>query len=102
MQEILEELKKTPVVIYVCAKTGICRASFYRWQQEDKEFAENVKEATNIGLEELNDYCETKLITKIKQGNMQAIVFWLKHHKKIYKQKSYIVVNNLCQAKMKK
>lgn len=93
-ESILEELKKVPIVEYVCALTGVSRATFYRWMKEKDKFSKKVSEAIKIGNGNLNDFCESKLVKKIQEENLQAIIFWLKHHKKIYKQKTYFVINN--------
>lgn len=85
--KILEELKKTPIVQFVCQKTGISRATLYRWKKEDKGFTQKVDEAISQGNEAMNDYAESQLISAIKDKNLGAIIFWLKNRHKAYAPK---------------
>ena len=39
------ELKKVPIVLVACEKSGISRNSVYRWKREDKKFSEVMDEA---------------------------------------------------------
>lgn len=56
-----------------CKKVGIHRDTFYRWMK-DERFAELIK---NIEEGQL-DYAETKLQQAIYEGNLTAIIFYLK------------------------
>ena len=40
---ILEQLRKTPIVQVACEKTGIARATYYRWRKKDKRFLEGCR-----------------------------------------------------------
>ena len=42
---VVEQLKKTPIVQIACEKTGIGRATYYRWRKEDAEFGKLADEA---------------------------------------------------------
>ena len=35
---IIKQLKKTPIVQLACEKTGVGRATYYRWRKVDKRF----------------------------------------------------------------
>lgn len=83
----LEQLKKTPIVQIVCEKLSISRASFYRWKVEDSKFAKAVDEATFEGCLLVNDLAESQLIGAVKDRNLTAIMYWLRHHHKDYKNK---------------
>lgn len=83
----LEQLKKIPIIQIACEKLGISRASFYRWKQEDTDFAEATDKAILEGYFLVNDLAESQLIGAVKDRNMQAIMYWLKHHHKDYKNK---------------
>ena len=39
-QLLIEQLRKTPIVLVACEKMGISRATFYRWFKEDEKFKE--------------------------------------------------------------
>lgn len=86
-QLFLEQLKKTPIVQITCEKLGVSRASFYRWRSEDAAFAKQADEATLEGHLLLNDLAESQLIGAVKDRNLQAIMYWLKHHHKDYRNR---------------
>lgn len=77
---ILEQLKKTPIVQVACEKLGVSRATYYRWRAEDKSFAKTSEEAIQAGKLLVNDMAESQLLAAIRDKNMTAIIFWLKHH----------------------
>lgn len=83
-EQLLERLKKTPIVQVACEKTGISRATFYRWKQEDHYFATKADNALAEGSALVNDIAESQLMSAIKDKNMTAIIFWLKHHHPSY------------------
>ncbi len=84
---IIGQLKKTPIVQVACEKTGISRASFYRWKNEDRDFAEKAEQAIIEGSRMINDFAEAQLISAIKNGQLSAIFYWLNHHHKAYANK---------------
>lgn len=86
-QMFLEQLKKTPIVQIACEKLGVSRASFYRWRAEDAAFAQQADEATLEGHLLVNDLAESQLIGAVKDRNLQAIMYWLKHHHKDYRNR---------------
>lgn len=81
---LLEQLKKTPIILLACEKLNVARSTFYRWRKQDSEFSEKVDEAILTGNQLVNDMAESQLIKSIKDGNMTGIIFWLKHHHKDY------------------
>ncbi len=81
---LLEQIKKTPIIQIACEKLGFSRPTFYRWKSQDEEFAKKVDEAILEGRLMVNDLAETNLISAIKEKNMTAIMYWLKHHHKAY------------------
>jgi len=84
---IAVELAKTPIVEVVCKRSGISRATFYRWRKDDKGFAEITDEALVDGTKIINDMAESQLISAIRDKNLTAIIFWLKNHHNTYKPK---------------
>lgn len=86
-QLFLDQLKKTPIVQIACEKLGVSRASFYRWRSEDAAFAKQADEATLEGHLLVNDLAESQLIGAVKDRNLQAIMYWLKHHHKDYRNR---------------
>lgn len=91
---LLEQLKKTPIVQIACEKVGISRASYYRWRKEDQEFAKQSDQALLDGSLLVNDIAESQLMSAIKDKNMTAIIFWLKHHHPAYATRVEVTTTN--------
>jgi len=79
-QLLIEQLRKTPIVLVACEKTCISRATFYRWFKEDEKFKELAQEALDEGKKLVNDVAESQLISLVKDKNFPAISYWLKHN----------------------
>ena len=74
-ETILQALEKSlGVVTTACQKTGVSRATFYRWLKEDAEFAANVQAIQDVAL----DFAESKLFEQIQDGSTAATIFYLK------------------------
>lgn len=84
---VIDALRKTPIVQIVCDKTGVSRATFYRWHKDDKAFAKKADEALQEGTTLVNDMAESQVIVAIREKNLGAIIFWLKHHHPNYANK---------------
>lgn len=82
--ELLDRLKKTPIVQLACERGGIGRATYYRWKKDDPDFARQADEALAEGASLINDIAESQLISSIKDKNLGAIVFWLRSHHPSY------------------
>jgi len=93
-EQLLEILKKTPIVQIACEKAGISRATYYRWRKEDAEFAKVGDQALADGCSLINDMAESQMISAIKDKNMTSIIFWLKHHHPAYATKIEITASN--------
>lgn len=79
--EMLEQLKKTPIVQTACAKTGVGHSTYYAWRRDDKGFEKASDEAKHQGKLFINDMAESQLIRKIQDGSsMTAIIYWLKNN----------------------
>jgi hypothetical protein len=83
-QKLLEQLKKVPIIQVACERAGIPRSTFYRWRKDDTEFLSDCEVALEQSSAIINDMAESQLINAIKNQNMTAIIFWLKHHHKAY------------------
>lgn len=81
---LLEQLRKTPIVEAACQKVGISRMTFYRWRQDDAEFKKKAEEAMNDGQLLVNDVAEGQLISAVRDRNLSAITYWLRHHHPSY------------------
>ncbi len=86
-QQLLEELKKKPVIEAACAKIGVGRTTFYEWKQKDKKFAEAVDMAMRFGKDFISDIAEMQLLNAIKAGDFRAVAMWLKTHRQEYRNR---------------
>lgn len=86
-EKVLEALQKTPVVHVACERSGVSKATFYRWREKDPVFAKESDEALSAGKELVSDMAISQLISAIKDKNLGAIKFWLSNHHADYKTK---------------
>lgn len=84
---LLEQLRKVPIITVACEKTGVSRPTFYRWRKEDPEFAKATDEAVGEGINLVSDMAESQLLTAIRDGNLGAVMYWLKHRNPHYNSK---------------
>lgn len=89
--KFLECLKTTPIIQTACQKTGISRATYYRWRKEDFKFKRRSDIALKNGINFINDLAESQLISSIKDKNMTAIIFWLKNHNPNYSDRRLLL-----------
>ena len=74
-ESILKALENTlGVVTVACKQADIPRSTYYKWLNEDEEFAKAVKDIENIAL----DFGESQLHKQIGDGNTSATIFFLK------------------------
>jgi len=85
--QVLEQLKINPIIQIACQKSGVSRATFYRWRREDEDFKKQTEEAIRDGVLLINDLAESQLLAAIKDQNLTAIIFWLKNHHADYADK---------------
>ncbi len=83
----LERFRKTPIIQSVCEQIGIGRTTYYRWVTEDPEFYQQVVAAIQEGRNYLNDVMEYKLIQKAINGDLTAIIFFLKYNHPRYSER---------------
>lgn len=84
---LLAQLAKTPIVEAACKHVGLPRSTYYRWRKDDEAFAEACDETIEVSIGRINDLAESQLINAIKDQNMAAITFWLKHHHQRYRNR---------------
>lgn len=86
-KEFLEEIRKMPIINYVCELIGISRNSYYRWRKLDQKFAKQADEALVEGENTINDFAESELINMIQSHNWSAINFWLRNRNPKFRTK---------------
>jgi len=86
-QRIIQQLHKMPIVEAACRQISLPRATYYRWRKDDEAFAKACDEAIEQSAGKINDLAESQLINAIKEQNMTAIIFWLKHHHYNYRNR---------------
>lgn len=79
-KRILEILSETPFVNLACKATNTSKASFYRWKKSDKKFSRDVEKALSEGRENFVEVGESLLMKKMKEGNLEAIKYGLRHN----------------------
>ena len=81
---MIEQLRKTPIIQICCEKLGIGRTTYYDWRKNDPEFAKAADEALYEGTLLMNDLAESQLLSAVRDGNLGAITYWLKHRHHAY------------------
>lgn len=94
---LLEQLRKTPIIEIVCNKIGIGRTTFYRMREQDPDFAKKADGALLEGTKFVSDAAESQLLNAIREGNLTAVIFWLKNKHPDYKQKLFQSALTLAQ-----
>lgn len=85
--EFLDQLRKIPIILVACEKSGLSRNTVYRWRKEDESFAKEMDEALKEGEELVNDMGESQLLTLIKEKSWSATSFWLRHRNPKFKER---------------
>ena len=80
-------MKKIPIVEIACNKSGVARATYYRWRKKNHEFMKQADEALTEGIRFINDLSESQLLSAIKDKNISAIFYWLNHRHPSYENK---------------
>lgn len=86
-EKLLKEIEKSGNVYLSCMKTGIDKATFYRWKKDDEQFSKKATEAIKRGRENNCEIAEHALMMNVKEKKMDAIKYVLSHQSKIYKPK---------------
>lgn len=78
-------LEEAPFISYAAKKTGIARATIYRWKKNNPDFRDGLEEALKSGRSHYCDIAEMALAEKIKAKEMGAIKFYLQHNDSRYR-----------------
>ena len=79
-RDLVEQLKKTPIVQVACERTDVGRSTYYSWRAHDHVFGRAADKAMEAGKFLMNDMVESRLLGLIKEDNLTAMIFWLKHN----------------------
>ncbi len=90
---LIKQLRNVPIIQLACEKAGISRATYYRWRKESRQFTKETDEALLEGILLINDVAESQLMSAIREKNMTAIIYWLRHHHTSYANKVEISGN---------
>lgn len=79
---------------------GVSIRTFYNYREKYPK----IKQATSVGKQQANFYIENKLFKKAAEGNMTAIIFWLKNNwrEKYSDTQRTALEEELTQAQIKK
>jgi len=74
-ESLLKSLEQSlGVVTVACKKADIPRSTYYKWLNEDEEFAKEVRDIENVAL----DFAESQLHKQIAADSTAATIFYLK------------------------
>ena len=78
-KKLLAILCDMPIVSIACRQIGLSRATYYRWCDSDREFANTIDRVISKGEDAITDLAVSKLIARINQGDIWALQFWLRN-----------------------
>lgn len=87
----IETLAEQGTVLHAAKAAGVSRWTAYRWRQEDLAFADQWDEA----LETAVDAVENSLYQKAVSGDTICMIFYLKAHRPIYRDRLNIDINQV-------
>ncbi|MCG2686670.1 hypothetical protein L6278_00860 [Candidatus Parcubacteria bacterium] len=87
IKKLLKEVEKSGNVYLSCLRVGVDKATYYRRKKADKEFKKMANQAEKFGRENNCDVAEHALMLKVKDKDMRAIEYLLKHNHPRYKSK---------------
>jgi len=83
--KLIQELEKSGNVYLSCLKTGINKATYYRWLKEDSAFSKKAYQAIRFGRENNCDVAEHSIMLLVKEKNLKASEYILSHNSPRYK-----------------
>src|SRR5687767_3489923 len=90
-KRFIETLAAQGTVSHAAQAAGVSRNTAYRWRQEDREFASLWDEAHENAV----DAVESVLYQKALSGDTIAMIFYLKAHRTIYRDRLNIDVKQV-------
>jgi len=90
-KKFIETLEAQGTVLHAAKAAGVSRWTAYRWRQEDLNFAEQWDGA----LENAVDVVENSLYQKAVSGDTICMIFYLKAHRPIYRDRLNIDIEQV-------
>ncbi len=84
---VLEHIQKTPLIESVSQRTGVSRSTIYRWLDDSIEFKREFNKNKDLGVERINELAQSKLMSKINDGDLMAIKYWLSNRSREFMTK---------------
>ena len=78
-EKVIDFLTEVPIAKYAYSKAGVPKATYYKWRKIDEKFLSASNEAIIQGKISINDLAKSQIVKKIHEGNITAIIFWLKN-----------------------
>lgn len=75
-------------------RCGINRSTFYSWKKKYKKFSEEAEKILTEEKQKMDDYVEGKLFKLIDEGNVAAIIFYLKTRHEQYQLRHLLTMTN--------
>ncbi len=86
-EDLIDQLKKNPVIQIACEKLDIGRATHYRWYADDEEYAKAVDSAIAEGVTFVAEFAESQLLNAVRNGDPWAVSMVLRAMHPRYKNK---------------
>ena len=90
-KKFIETLEAQSTVLHAAKAAGVSRWTAYRWRHEDLDFADQWDQA----LENAVDVVENSLYQKAVSGDTICMIFYLKAHRPIYRDKLNIDIEQV-------
>lgn len=84
--KFLEELEQVPIIAIACKKLGVSRNTYYRWCNEDIDFALAAQESLDVGVDFVNDHAQSNVLNGIKSGDLNTSKWWLSSRHKDFRR----------------
>ncbi len=97
--KFLEALTESPWISSASKKSGISRATVYRWMKDIPDFKRAVENAIKMGNSKIGEMAEMGLVKKINEGHFPAIKYYLDHTNSKYIPKRSIYIPPVSEHK---
>lgn len=84
-------LEEYAFITVAAKRAGIARSTIYRWMEDDKVFATRCNDASRNARIQLNDIAEASLMSRVKDGHVPAIRYWLDNNHFLYRSNRLVL-----------